>query len=280
LDVRTTHTFAKPGTYAVTLTVTNRPYGESGSASVEIRATGAGADLPPTAKLDANKRSGKSPLTVQFDARQSSDPEGRELTYGWSFGDGAVLVDAPAVVEHTFQHVGNFPVTLTVTDVADQTDSATLAVVVTTNAASGSQAPLADIRASTLQGPAPLAVTFDARDSSDPEGGPLSFAWSFGDGSNAQEGEVVTHTYTVASQYTVRLVALDSSGATGETTETIVVTSPSGETPSTQPSDTGQTIPEIPTACSPGCGPVGLMPMLLTLLGIAGLRRSRNRWMG
>jgi PKD repeat protein len=280
LDVRTTHTFAKPGTYVVTLTVTNRPYGESGSATVEIRATGSAADLPPNAVLDANKLFGKSPLAVQFDARQSSDPEGRALTYGWSFGDGAVLVDAPAVVEHTFQRVGNFPVTLTVTDVTDQSDTATLVVSVTANAASGSQAPVARILASTLQGPAPLAVTLDARDSSDPEGGPLSFAWSFGDDSNAQEGEVVTHTYTVAGQYTVRLVALDSSGATGETTVKIVVTSPAGETPSTQPSETGQTIPEIPTACSPGCGPVGLMPVLLTLLGIAGLRRCRNRWMG
>lgn len=47
----------------------------------------------------------------------------------------------------------------------------------------GGTAPVARLMASTLGGPPPLRVTFDASASAAPDGAPLSFAWDFGDGS-------------------------------------------------------------------------------------------------
>ena len=65
---------------------------------------------------------------------------------------------------------------------------------------------------------APVAAgelaSFDASGSIDPEGGPLTFRWSFGDG-GVGDGEAVGHPFAVAGAYRVVLVVTDASGATG-----------------------------------------------------------------
>ena len=57
-------------------------------------------------------------------------------------------------------------------------------------------------------------ASFDASGSSDPEGGPLTFRWSFGDG-GVGDGPAVGHPFAVAGVYEVVLVVTDASGATG-----------------------------------------------------------------
>lgn len=68
------------------------------------------------------------------------------------------------------------------------------------------------------------AVTFNAEDSSDPEGSALTFAWSFGDSTSASGAEA-THTYTAAGSYTVRLSVSDSEHE-AEATRALTVTAP------------------------------------------------------
>ena len=81
---------------------------------------------------------------------------------------------------------------------------------------SGNQAPTALIKATPLSGSTPLTVTFDGRDSHDPEGGPLSYSWDlngdgvFGDALTAQ----TSFTYTQAKSYNVKLKVTDNQGAT------------------------------------------------------------------
>jgi hypothetical protein len=54
-------------------------------------------------------------------------------------------------------------------------------------------------------------VAFDAGASSDPEGGPLSYEWHFGDGGTAT-GVRVTHVFSGAGRYAIRLCVTDRDG--------------------------------------------------------------------
>lgn len=272
------HTFDNAGVYRVVLSVTSRPYNKTSTQTFEIHVTGPGANQPPTAVVSANKRFGSSPLTVTFDSAGSSDPEGRPLTYTWNFGDGSAVVRGVSTVEHTYTRSRTFNATLTVTDDQNQSDSATIAIAVGVDSTNNG-APVARINASATQGPAPFSVTFDAGSSSDPEGDALSYAWDFGDGSAQEVGDVVSHTYTQAGRtYTVTLVVRDTNSATGAATLNVQVTSPVSTSDSGLDQSGTDVLPEL-NACGggAGCGPAGLMPMMLTLVGIGGLRRMRSR---
>ncbi len=74
--------------------------------------------------------------------------------------------------------------------------------------------PTAAVSANPTTGTTPLAVSFDGRGSSDPDGSIVSYAWDFGDGTVAT-GERVSHTYQAAGAYTARLTVTDDAGATG-----------------------------------------------------------------
>ena len=88
-------------------------------------------------------------------------------------------------------------------------------------AGSANRAPTASISASPRSGPTPLVVAFDGRNSSDPDGGALTFDWDFGDGSPHATSAMVSHTYSTAGLYTARLTVRDPQGLTGSATTTV-----------------------------------------------------------
>lgn len=68
----------------------------------------------PSANFSATPNAGTAPLTVQFDASSSSDPDNDPLQYHWFFADGT---NAQGVrVQHSFSQAGNYNVTLQVSD--------------------------------------------------------------------------------------------------------------------------------------------------------------------
>jgi parallel beta-helix repeat protein len=68
-------------------------------------------------------------------------------------------------------------------------------------------------------------VTFDASASADPDGEIASWEWDFGDG-NIGSGEIVTHSYSTAGDYTVTLTVTDDEGATDSVSKTVSVNQP------------------------------------------------------
>jgi glucose/arabinose dehydrogenase len=75
------------------------------------------------------------------------------------------------------------------------------------------QAPSAVAAANPATGPAPLTVSFSSSGSADPEGQPLTYAWTFGDGATSTQANPA-HTYTQAGQYTARLSVSDGVNTT------------------------------------------------------------------
>lgn len=84
---------------------------------------------PPMAIFNADAVNGSAPLTVNFDATDSFDPDGLVASYSWGFGDGNSSNEVNP--SHTYSGVGNFITTLTVTDDEGATASNSFSIVVT-----------------------------------------------------------------------------------------------------------------------------------------------------
>lgn len=85
-------------------------------------------NVPPVAFFTSDQVSGTLPLTVNFDASASSDPDGSIISYAWSFGDGGS--DSGVTASHTYTSAGTYIARLTVTDDGGVTNSATRTIQV------------------------------------------------------------------------------------------------------------------------------------------------------
>ncbi|MER7719267.1 PQQ-dependent sugar dehydrogenase [Streptomyces flaveolus] len=86
----------------------------------------------------------------------------------------------------------------------------------------GGRAPIAQAKANVASGKAPLAVTFSAAGSSDPDGDTLSYSWTFGDGATSTTANP-SHTYSANGQYTATLKVTDSTGRSATASVQITV---------------------------------------------------------
>lgn len=96
-------------------------YGEgTGTVTVQQAATPAitqpAANQPPVAVVAVDRYAGEAPLAVQFDGRQSYDPDGSIAGYRWNFGDGAT--GDGYVASHQYSTAGTYTAALVVTDAA------------------------------------------------------------------------------------------------------------------------------------------------------------------
>ncbi|MEN8174825.1 MAG: PKD domain-containing protein [Pseudomonadota bacterium] len=84
-------------------------------------------DLSPVAVASADPVRGKVPLTVNFSAAGSYDPEGTALTYSWNFGNSDVSsLENP---EYTYTEVGSYTATLVVEDEGGNPSEASQVVI-------------------------------------------------------------------------------------------------------------------------------------------------------
>jgi PKD repeat protein len=214
-----THRYATAGEYDATVTVTD-PDGATGTATVHVTVSGNHA---PSVTMTADPQSGTAPLRVRFEA-QGSDPDGGSLRYRWNFGDGS-RPENDRTETHTYRNPGTYTARVTVTDREGASSSAELEITVTARRVN--QAPSVTMTATPQTGAAPLEVLFSAV-GSDPEGGPLSYRWSFGDDSDSRSGAEVTHRYRQRGTHTARVTVTDSEGARKSAELRITVTRSGG----------------------------------------------------
>ena len=120
------HSFNSAGTFVVTLTIIDG-YGRSASTS-QVLSVGPGAN--PTASFTFSPTDPLPGTTVNFNASASRAAPGRTIvSYRWDFGDGSAA-GSGVQVSHPYPLLGNYTVTLVVTDDAGRTGVASQTVPV------------------------------------------------------------------------------------------------------------------------------------------------------
>ncbi|MFB3854474.1 MAG: PKD domain-containing protein [Vicinamibacterales bacterium] len=125
-----TKSYSLPGTYNVTLTVTD-DVGQKGTASkaVNVSATG---PATPVAKFTWSPISPVTNQEITFDGGDSTSPAGISV-YEWEWGDGK-HGGLGQIARHTYTAAGTYVVRLTITDMAGQKATTTQNVAIKTPA--------------------------------------------------------------------------------------------------------------------------------------------------
>jgi PKD repeat protein len=233
------HTYADNGAYTVALTVTDA----RGAASSAVTTTATIANVAPVVTLPANQTAtAASPysLTATF-----SDPGVNDSPWGYSidWGDGTAPTagtvtsqTAAVTASHTYAVAGTDTVRVTVTDKDGGAGVAKTSVAVAAANRPPSAAP-----GGPYTGIEGAAVLFNGAGSSDPDGDPITYAWSFGDGTTGT-GATPSHAYVDNGAYTVSLTVTDSKGAASApvtTTATIANATPLVTMPANQVATAG-----------------------------------------
>ncbi len=203
-----THSYVGSGTYTVTVTATDN----DGATSTPAQATETVIDASPIATFTESATTVSTGTVVSFDGSNSNDPDGIITNYLWSFGDGATSSGVTA--NHTYGTAGSYIVTLTVTDNATLTDTATAVKTVI------DRVPVASFSESATRTLTDVPISFDASASFDPDGTVTSYTWDFGDGASPGAGVSPSHTYTAAGTYIVTLTVMDNNGNTNTSVAT------------------------------------------------------------
>ena len=162
-------------------------------------------NINPVCSCSGHPKNGSAPLIVQFTGR-ATDADGVITFYHWDFGDGSTAdLQNPS---HTFLHVGNYTVTLTVTDNNASTGRSTTQVSVHEPS---NYPPHAIITVDRSYGTSPLTVLFSGS-GTDADGTITSYFWDFDDGSNSSQ-QNTTHTFTTIGVYNVTLRVTDNKQA-------------------------------------------------------------------
>lgn len=186
------HTYAKPGTYTVKLTILNE-FGISATASKFVNPS-----LGEAPKADFDFQA--DGLRVLFTDRSEGGPE----SWTWDFGDGTSSTARSP--EHTYAQPGTYNVTLTARNKAGS-DSKSKFVAV-----SRGEPPKADFE---FQANGLNVVFIDKS-----EGKPTGWTWQFGDCSGPlceSSEQNPTHTYSSPGTYTVILTVSNSAGSSRAT---------------------------------------------------------------
>ena len=178
---------------------------------------------PPTAIINGPSQ-GVAGQPLTFSAANSTAAPGRRIVrHEWRFGDGSGAEGVQ--VDKTYTSVGNFDVTLVVTDDAGLTGVAVQQVAIAAPTATPTPiVPPQAIISGPSQAVAGVAVTFDGS-SSTPVGGLSSYQWNFGDG-GAATGATVSHVFAQAGVYNVTLAVSSAAGQTSQAALTVQVSAP------------------------------------------------------
>jgi PKD repeat protein len=143
--------------------------------------------------------------SVDFDASNSYDPDGKIERYSWDFGDGTSSLGA--TVSHSYLEDGEYNVILKIIDNEGFIGNKVVIQVVK------NRVPVAAFTETSTLAEKEENLTFNASPSYDLDGTIISYSWDFGDGTTAT-GVIVNHSYSQRELFQVKLTITDNDGAT------------------------------------------------------------------
>ncbi|MBV6511749.1 MAG: hypothetical protein FMNOHCHN_01233 [Ignavibacteriaceae bacterium] len=194
--------YTKPGTYKVTLKVTDDTKVSSNSTTDELTIT---INAKPVADAGPDKISAPGE-SVSFDGGGSKDSDGSVARYLWNFGDGKSAEGK--TVTHVFEKSGTYLVSLKVFDNSGHEEAFDMDEAVITVNAPPVVIPGPDVIAAPLD-----VITFDAGRSFDRDGKIQTYEWSFSDTSAVFKGAIVKRSFTKPGTYKAALSVVDDGKA-------------------------------------------------------------------
>ena len=225
-----THTFNTPGTFPVTLTVTDSLGTASASTTITVN------PRPPTVSFTATPRVALINQPISFNPAPVAGT-GAITGASWNFGNGTLAVQGPPVpVTRAYSATGNYTVGLTVTDSRGLTATATRPIRI-------HAAPTAAFDAFPNDPTVGQEVILSSYSSDDRA--VESQNWDLdGDGAfDDASGQRVLGTFTTPGPHTVALRVRDDDGATAIATRVLNVKSSNWLTPITSGGDVKKSSP-------------------------------------
>ncbi len=176
------------------------------------------ANRPPVASANG-PYTGTAGQAVAFSSAGSSDPDGDALQYAWDFGDGETSTGPSP--SHVYASAGAYTATLTVTD---GRGGRTSVPAVETVELPPNRGPTASANGP-YNGVVGQAVSLSSTGSSDPDGDPLQFVWSFGDGATSPDPNP-SHTYATPGRYAASLIVSDGRGGSATASAAVSIDAP------------------------------------------------------
>lgn len=204
------HVYDAPGTYTVTLTVTNLS-GCNASISSSL-STIAG----PTTAFSSEAGCEGSP--VQFTDMTNTNGGAPIIQWSWNFGDPASGAANTSYLQnpvHIFSAAGTYTVVMYSTSASGCQDSTSQVITITSSPA------VAFLYSSSCAG---QPVTFEPDPSVMNTSEIVLYNWDFGDGSPSSNQMSPTHTYAIYGTYTVTLTVTNINGCIATTNRSVVIT--------------------------------------------------------
>ena len=177
-----------------------------------------GGPPEPTARLTADRNEINVGESVNFDARESTSPDGTLITgYSWKFGDGNSAETIQGYTSHVFTTAGLYEIRVTATNDQGGEDSASIPLIVNGFPEISLNVPTA-VRTGDV-------IALDTSGSSDPEGGELTTIWNF-DWTESEEdfvGSIYSFSADTSGNYTGTVTVTDVKGASASESWSIAV---------------------------------------------------------
>ncbi|MCG2782620.1 MAG: carboxypeptidase regulatory-like domain-containing protein [Candidatus Altiarchaeales archaeon] len=202
------HVYSTPGTYTVTLTVTD----DEGLTDTDtLKATITAASAEPTAN-SGNDQTVDLGNSASLDGSASSDSDGEIISYHWDFNDGSDSTEIKP--SYKYSTAGTYTATLEITDDDGLKDTDTLTISV-----SALQDPVADAGTDQTINEGE-SVTLDASGSYDTDGTIDAYGWKEGTTVLSSQSSFTKSDFTVGT-HTITLTVTDNDDNT-DTDEVIV----------------------------------------------------------